>query len=241
MKKSFKLFVDDPCHEDWDKMSPTEQGRFCNSCQKEVIDFSGLSDSTILKLIEQHTGKEVCGQFQPQQLNRTLYSGYVENSVFSLRAVLLGATITSLLSLESCGSSKKTVSGNMWVHESHERVGNSVRHEPGQLLDSTPLEIHISGSIVDAASGEGIGDVSISVLDENGKELISKKSRSSGAFSYTSHDGSNTSLVVFSKEGYRTIQFAPDQLPMEMGKIKIQMVKQSMIRGRISTGSNVKF
>src|SRR6218665_539984 len=129
-KNSVKLMVEDPCHEDWDKMSPTEQGRFCNSCQKVVIDFSSLSDTAVLQLLEKNKGVEMCGQFHPQQLERNLHHGYTENSLFSLRSVLLGATITSLLSLESCKSNKNVV-GKMYVQETvenNDNVGHQNRH-----------------------------------------------------------------------------------------------------------------
>lgn len=48
---SLYLSIPTPCHEDWDKMTPTEKGRHCQSCEKEVVDFSLLSDQQILDLL----------------------------------------------------------------------------------------------------------------------------------------------------------------------------------------------
>jgi hypothetical protein len=36
------LRIDQPCHEHWDRMSPSARGRFCASCRKEVVDLSDL-------------------------------------------------------------------------------------------------------------------------------------------------------------------------------------------------------
>ncbi len=42
MKKDFPLSAPHPCHEQWGEFTPTEKGRFCGACQKEVIDFTHL-------------------------------------------------------------------------------------------------------------------------------------------------------------------------------------------------------
>ncbi len=45
-RKSLKINMPEPCTEVWNKMLPENNGRFCLSCQKKVIDFSAMSDST---------------------------------------------------------------------------------------------------------------------------------------------------------------------------------------------------
>lgn len=34
--QKLQLSISEPCHENWHNMTPTEQGRFCNACAKEV-------------------------------------------------------------------------------------------------------------------------------------------------------------------------------------------------------------
>ena len=46
MQKQTSLYIPKPCHEDWNKMTPTQQGKFCSSCSKQVIDFSLMSDQS---------------------------------------------------------------------------------------------------------------------------------------------------------------------------------------------------
>lgn len=70
-KPTYTLSIPQPCNERWDAMTPSEKGRFCASCQKQVVDFSGLSDREVIQLIEQSSGK-VCGRLRPQQLNRPM-------------------------------------------------------------------------------------------------------------------------------------------------------------------------
>jgi hypothetical protein len=40
-----QLHIDSPCHEDWSRMTPTERGRHCAKCSKEVLDLTKSSAS----------------------------------------------------------------------------------------------------------------------------------------------------------------------------------------------------
>lgn len=60
-----------PCSENWDEMTPTEKGRFCQKCSKTVIDFTRLSDGEILDIINSQKGDN-CGRFSKDQLSRPL-------------------------------------------------------------------------------------------------------------------------------------------------------------------------
>lgn len=52
-------------------MTPQEQGRFCGSCQKTVVDFSMMSDQEVLNYFFKADHK-VCGRFTEDQLNKEL-------------------------------------------------------------------------------------------------------------------------------------------------------------------------
>lgn len=106
------LQVDQPCDESWDKMLPVVQGRHCSTCNRKVVDFAEMEDADILALLGEHQNERVCGRFRPSQLGRTMttnrLSSFVEQT-FSLRAVLLGASLSGLLALESCDPARKSV------------------------------------------------------------------------------------------------------------------------------------
>lgn len=57
-----------PCHEDWNKMSPAEKGKFCGSCQKVVIDFSKQKPKEIIQYFREHKNQKTCGYFDKSQL-----------------------------------------------------------------------------------------------------------------------------------------------------------------------------
>ena len=71
MKQKIQLQIPEPCHENWNNMTNTQQGRFCMSCRKEVVDFSIMMDKEILDYISA-ASSNMCGRFGNDQLNRDL-------------------------------------------------------------------------------------------------------------------------------------------------------------------------
>jgi hypothetical protein len=70
MQPKVQLSIPQPCHEDWQKMTPSQQGRFCNACAKQVVDFTNMSDTEVLHYFLDKKGEKVCGRMYPDQLNR---------------------------------------------------------------------------------------------------------------------------------------------------------------------------
>ncbi len=87
MKKSIHITIPDPCHERWDAMSATDKGAFCQSCQKEVIDFSAMTDREVIEYLSSHnTG---CGRFRKDQVDTKLAIAEVDNGRWKWRAIVL--------------------------------------------------------------------------------------------------------------------------------------------------------
>jgi hypothetical protein len=71
MNGKFQIRIPSPCQENWDAMRPEEKGRHCASCQKTVVDFTGMSDGEIIRHLAR-AGQSVCGRMAPEQLNKDL-------------------------------------------------------------------------------------------------------------------------------------------------------------------------
>lgn len=67
--KQFNISIPKPCHEDWNKMTPNEKGKFCASCSKTVVDFTQKSTQEIQDYFQQNSVKRVCGHFYRKQLD----------------------------------------------------------------------------------------------------------------------------------------------------------------------------
>lgn len=69
---NFIVRIPEPCHEDWNKMEPDLKGKFCNSCNKSVFDFSTKTDAEIKNILLEYKDQKVCGHFKKSQVNRPL-------------------------------------------------------------------------------------------------------------------------------------------------------------------------
>ncbi|QCX37082.1 hypothetical protein FF125_01000 [Aureibaculum algae] len=104
MKKQLHISIPKPCHEDWRKMTPYQQGKFCNSCAKTVVDFTKKSVTEIQSFFIVNQGKKVCGRFQQTQLDtitieipeQVLFQQHSFSKIFLLSLLItMGATLMS--------------------------------------------------------------------------------------------------------------------------------------------------
>ncbi len=71
MKNTLQLSIPNPCHENWDNFTPTASGGFCGSCQKNVRDFTQMSDTELVAFFKnaaQKQNQSMCGRFRDNQL-----------------------------------------------------------------------------------------------------------------------------------------------------------------------------
>lgn len=101
--KTMKIKIEKPCHEDWSTMTSEAQGKFCNACEKSVVDFSIMSDAQILNYFSQPKSQKVCGRFNADQVDRALVNRIPERPspppqllhFAYLLVVVLGVGLTS--------------------------------------------------------------------------------------------------------------------------------------------------
>ncbi len=72
MSKHIHINMPTPCHESWDKMKPVEKGRYCDSCQKQVVDFTKMNDLQLITFFQKSSKGTMCGRFMQDQLDRNI-------------------------------------------------------------------------------------------------------------------------------------------------------------------------
>lgn len=70
MLSTFKLTVTKACLQDWGRMQPNDNGRYCTACATNVIDFSKMSDEEVTNFFLVNNRQPVCGRFKAAQLER---------------------------------------------------------------------------------------------------------------------------------------------------------------------------
>ncbi len=92
--KKYTISLSFQCNEDWNKMTPTDQGRHCQTCNKVVTDFTSLTDTEIINYLLKN--KNSCGRFKPSQLNRTytLYKIQKRSNWPAIAAMLIAGFVS---------------------------------------------------------------------------------------------------------------------------------------------------
>lgn len=93
MKKPVRISIPTPCHENWQDMKPVERGRFCDSCQKKVHDFTASPDKVILEAFAKDS--RLCGRFRVDQLDRELIIPKEKSTIWTA----VSAAVISFLAL----------------------------------------------------------------------------------------------------------------------------------------------
>ncbi len=163
MKQSISLHIPEPCHENWNKMTPTRQGKFCSVCSKQVIDFSLMSDNQILNYLKNNTGN-LCGRFDETQLQRTLIETKVSRkrswyAMFVLPFVFLFQKSFG----QKTSSYNAKIITNKVIPKEQATVGFVFPGLPGQ--DSINL-FSINGTVKDN-SGNPVGGASVVIEETN--------------------------------------------------------------------------
>jgi hypothetical protein len=104
MNTHFSVSIPKPCHEDWNKMTPNEQGAFCKVCSKTVVDFTSKTTNEIKDFFRQHTGQKICGRFDQQQLKQPPVKISGERKKWFARFALALYMVFGTMLFTSCGT-----------------------------------------------------------------------------------------------------------------------------------------
>ena len=160
MAEAIQIHIPEPCHENWHNMTPKDQGRFCGSCQKTVVDFSVMTDNELLDYISK-SSQHVCGRFSNDQLNTDLKK--TENKRRFSWAYCWNLLLATLLITEAKAQGKPVVKKKPAVQQMDllPRMGAIAVVEPEQLELPPPREIN--GTVLDSYTNKPLPGASVYV------------------------------------------------------------------------------
>lgn len=222
MKHSFQLNIENPCHEQWESFTPTATGGFCASCQKNVIDFSKMSESALVAFFRDHlnSSQNLCGRFREDQLKRNYQieewfpTWSVQNNqvqyeipvaVISQRSYKQAIRLPLIQHMKVVRNMAAAILTLLYIEEG---IGQS-RIVSGQVVDAYAKEALPGATITIKGTKRG------TVSDENGNYKI---------------EVSDNDILVIGSIGYKEIQ---EHVAGTKGQIKIEMEEEVTALGEI--------
>ena len=168
-----EIIIPKPCSENWNKMTTSEQGKFCQNCQKNVVDFTQKSDKEVLDILAKSKGN-LCGRFTKQQLS-TPFVDYAAPSRMSFGQRAAGVLLaTSLLAVGAEAQTSRLPSKIIVEQKAVEKTVKKGK-------EKTPKEnfLKIEGVVKDAETGKLLSNANIRILEP----FFNIKSNKDGKFS----------------------------------------------------------
>jgi hypothetical protein len=106
--KAITITIPQPCSQNWEEMEKQDRKRFCKSCQKSVIDFSGYSNTEIIRMLSTSTNS-ICGRLTNRQLEQLNYHLMVLPAQRNWMKYLGVLAIGTSIFMQSCDKVETTV------------------------------------------------------------------------------------------------------------------------------------
>lgn len=225
MKNSISISVKKPCSEKFSNFSATEKGGFCTACEKEVIDFTAMSQTEVLNFLCENS-TNTCGRFKSSQLetstaqqNYTTMPNFITKGIGALSFSLVSlCTVSSLAAQEVALNSTSHTELSITPIDTSNEVQQQKKYKiTGTVLDEDNLPLP-GVSIVLKGTKDGVS------TDMDGKFEFSQGLEANNmlVFSYLGYDTKYYKITDSAKDTQDiTIQFNASDIEL-MGEVTIE-------------------
>ncbi|NRD21194.1 carboxypeptidase-like regulatory domain-containing protein [Winogradskyella eckloniae] len=158
MRKVITISIPEPCHEDWNTMTPQTQGRHCAVCDKTVVDFSKQTDEQIITALE--TNSHLCGRFKTEQIDRDMVLARKNKNNY------ISWVASGLLAFLAIGNQSIYAQGKPNSNLTETTIRPTIG---GKIATSILVKQKIYGMVTEAERGKPLVGVSIVVKSTNQK------------------------------------------------------------------------
>lgn len=155
--------INEPCHENWQNMTPNQQGAFCKVCNKDVIDFSKKSIAEIKSFFTEKAEGKICGRFEKKQLVYLSFDDFFNSFKYwalSKKFAVIFFFTFGFMSYTSNAQSNTHLTGKVAIPQTHIK-GETV---------ATPTTTPVLGQPVVMPSQHLTGDVAYPITDTTKKQ-----------------------------------------------------------------------
>lgn len=219
-----KISIPNPCHENWQQMTPNEKGHFCASCQKTVVDFSNWSDKAIFHFFEQNKGK-TCGRFSSNQINRVI--SIQASKSRAVYRIAIALTAMSLFAQPPIVHAQRIAT--------HQTQANK---KPGAKQHS---HINLQGTVT-GKQNEPVANVTISLRDYRLKEIAYTTTDSAGRYTISNLKPDTYTIVITPHDTVYTNQsnnvIIKDNKPVTLNtELRLASDEENYLMGDVETGT----
>ncbi len=233
MKPKEKIILAFDCGNEWEDMIPGKKGRLCESCNKEVVDFTSFTENELKQYFSERK-TPVCGKYTDKQARverkpiAELFRGFRLNTVAALTFLT-----TKLISFEVQAQDSSKV---ILADPENEKLKNHKK------LYGDSAVFHIEGYVQRKGKRSRMRNINIEVLVE-GKKSGFSASDDNGDFNLNiplAHGGEAITLI-FSRYRYKDVtinNYIPDGNPLV---VKMRKKRYLRFRRRHVVGFMIKW
>lgn len=152
--------VPQPCHENWQAMTPTAQGRHCAACNTVVTDFTRMTDAEVLAWL-QRPATSTCGRFRQDQLQRPLRPAAIGPAPWRQWLAAATAVLGLGAAAPAAQAQQKPTTQQHTIEQHAITLGMVAVPKLPQPLAPPPLVVR--GVVLDSASREPLPGVTVLV------------------------------------------------------------------------------
>ena len=235
--KTIQFQIPEPCSENWNKMHSLPGGRFCDNCEKTVVDFSQMTNNELVRFFEKNN-QQLCGRFRSDQIDKEIEFPRVPTSFQKLKSI--AAVAVGLLAWNSVEAQTVHIRGNIIKVETTIEKDNH----------NKPLKNKLKGIVKDR-NGESL--IGVNILLEKDKGTTTDID---GKFELEIPNDWESFEVTFSYMGFETQVIEFDQKDIlndknaevkmmeadnHLEEVVISAYSTPIIKGEIVCGSNVEY
>ncbi|MES2455767.1 MAG: hypothetical protein V4594_09515 [Bacteroidota bacterium] len=192
--KDIQLVLTSPCSEQWDDMQQSGAGRYCDSCEKSIVDLSTKSDAELIRFFK-NKADHVCGRLLPGQLNRKLVLPSEKMNWHWMMPLAVGTMVVAP------AQAQKLSPALVYSDQTAALLPASVE----QGINKQVLRNTVSGRVVDNDTGKPLKGVSIK---QKGFENVLAKTDSTGTFMVNITEEHKATPFIFEFTGYSAVEMS---------------------------------
>lgn len=172
MKLQGKFVIAEPCHEDWNKMTPETQGRFCASCQKCVVDFTHMNAQQMKKVYDEQQGN-VCGRVKASQIAKPALRGKLPRISQKLKAFAFALLLAFGFAAapKQAQAQKGEVMGKIAFVDQRSTISGTVRWDEGYAAVNIPVTLSQKDRIIQSTITDESGNFVLPYLEDGNYEI----------------------------------------------------------------------